>query len=401
MNRIQALSALRHPDYRHLTVSSILWFAIRWIETIVLSWMVLEMTNSPFLVGLVGAMRFAGLFVTPFAGMIADRINRRDLLLYSQVLNILLGAAFLFLLLAEMLEVWHIIVLTLLRGINFALDFPVRHALVVDLVAPEEQLNAVALSRAATDITSAVGPITGGILIVLLGYTGVFWLNLVLSIISLVLVFYMSDLPGARARTEDTIWTSFKEGFRLCRRDNVIMGVLGLAGIANLFGFPLVQALLPVFAKQVMGVGPAELGLLAGAAGIGAFMGSLFLAWKGSRTEGGSLLWGSFLLWFVMIIVFAMVPHFSLSLLLLMVIGSAQSVAMITTTAVLLHRADPEMRGRVMGLRGLAMIPLFGGNLVGGALSEWSGVPMTLVIFGVAGILSTVAIGLRIPALRR
>ena len=180
-----------------------------------------------------------------------------------------------------------------------------------------------------------------------------------------------------------------------------MMGVLGLATIANMFGFPLIHALLPVFAKQVLSVGPAQLGLLAGSIGVGAFIGSLSLAWKVSPIEGNGLLWVSFLFWFMITILFAMVPHFYLSLLLLMAIGAGQAVAMITTTAFLLHRATPEMRGCVMGFRGLAIIPLFGGNLIGGALTGCLGAPAALVIFGFAGLLCTVAIGLYQPVLRR
>ena len=398
---IQALNVLRYRDYRYLTISSFLWFAIRWIETIVISWMVLEMTNSPFWVGLVGAVRFAGWLLTPLAGIVADRISRRNLLLYSQALGILLGVFLLVLLLAEMLEVWQILILTLFRGINFALDFPVRNALLVDLVAPKEKLNAVSVNRAATDVTAALGPVAGGILMVLLGYAGAYWLILVLGILNLVLLFFMDDSPVPGAKGEETLWSSLKEGFQLCRRDNAIVGVLGLACVANMFGFPLIHALLPVFAKQVLNVGPAELGLLAGAMGTGAFVGSLCLAWKGSRVEGNRLIWVSFLFWFVTIILFAMIPYFGFSLLLLMAIGSGQAVAMVTTTTFLLHRAAPEMRGRIMGIRGLAIIPLFLGNLAGGALTGWLGAPTALVLFGAAGILSTVAICLRLPSLHR
>jgi MFS family permease len=399
MIRIQAFNALRYRDYRYLTVSSFLWFAVRWMETIVVAWMVLEMTNSPFWVGLVGAMRFAGVVLTPLAGMAADRISRRNLLVYSQALGILLAASMLVLLLAGMLEVWHIIVLTLLRGINFAFDFPVRYALVVDLVSPKEQLNAVSLNRASSDVTAALGPVAGGALIVLLGYAGAFWLMLALSVTNLVFVLFMDDSPTPETKGEETLWSSLKEGFRLCRRDNAIMGVLGLACAANLFGFPLIHALLPVFAKQVLGVGPAELGLLGGAIGTGAFVGSLLLAWKGSRTEGNIFIWASFLFWFVTLILFAMIPYYGFSLLLLVAIGGGQAVAMVTTTAYLLHRATPEMRGRIMGIRGLAIIPLFLGNLAGGALTGWLGAPTALVIFGVAGILSTVVLCLRLPSL--
>src|SRR4030042_749807 len=401
MIRIQALNVLRYRDYRYLTISSFLWFAIRWIETIVIGWMVLEMTNSPFWVGLVGAVRFAGWALTPLAGIVADRINRRNLLLYSQALGVLLLAFLLVLLLAEMLEVWQIIVLTLFRGINFALDFPVRNALLVDLVAPNEQLNAVSLNRAATDVTAALGPVTGGALMVLLGYAGAFWLMLALSITNLVLLLFMDDSPAPGAKGGETLWSSLKEGFQVCRSDNAIMGVLGLACVANMFGFPLIHALLPVFAKQVLSVGPAELGLLAGAMGTGAFVGSLLLAWKGSRAEGNSFIWASFLFWFVTIILFAMIPYFGFSLLLLMPIGSGKAVAMVPTAAYLLHRAPPEMRGRVMGIRGLAILPLFLGNLAGGALTGWLGAPPPLVISGAAGILSTVAICLRLPSLYR
>lgn len=400
MIRIQALNVLRYRDYRYLTISSFLWFAIRWIEAIVIAWMVLEMTHSPFWVGLVGAVRFAGWILTPLAGIVADRISRRNLLLYSQALGILLVAFLLVLLLAEMLEVWQIIVLTLFRGINFALDFPVRNAMMVDLVAPKEQLNAVSLNRATTDVTAALGPVTGGALMVLLGYAGAFWLILALSITNLALLLFMDDSPAPEAKGGETLWSSFKEGFQLCRRDKAIMGVLKLACVANMFGFPLIHALLPVFAKQVLNVGPAELGLLAGAMGTGAFVASLLLAWKGSRAEGNSFIWSSFLFWFVTIILFAMIPYFGFSLLLLMAIGSGQAVAMVTTTTYLLHRAAPEMRGRIMGIRGLAIIPLFLGNLAGGALTGWLGAPTALVIFGAAGILSTVAICLSLPSLR-
>src|SRR5512139_1296949 len=133
MIRIRALSVLRYRDYRYLTLSSFLWFAVRWMETIVVAWLVLEMTQSPFWVGLVGAMRFAGVVLTPLTGMLADRFSRRNLLVYSQALGFFLVAFVLVLLLAGLIEVWHIIVFTLLRGINFAFDFPVRYALVVDL----------------------------------------------------------------------------------------------------------------------------------------------------------------------------------------------------------------------------------------------------------------------------
>jgi MFS family permease len=159
------------------------------------------------------------------AGIVADRISRRNMLLYSQAIGILLAAALLALLLAERLEIWHIIVLTLLRGINIALDFPVRNALVVDLVAPKEQFNAVSLNRAASDVTSAFGPVTAGLFIVLLSYAGAFWFILILSIMNLVLLFFMGDSPAPGDRGRDTIWSSFKEGLQVCRRDSAMMGV--------------------------------------------------------------------------------------------------------------------------------------------------------------------------------
>ena len=267
-------------------------------------------------------------------------------------------AFLLVLLLAEMLEVWQIIVLTLFRGINFALDFPVRYALVVDFVAPKEQLNAVSLNRATTDVTAALGPVTGGALMVLLGYAGAFWLMLALSITNLVMLLFMDDSPAPGAKGEETLWSSLKEGFQLCRSDNAIMGVLGLACVANMFGFPLIHALLPVFAKQVLSVGPAELGLLAGAMGTGAFVGSLLLAWKGSRVEGNSFIWASFLFWFVTIILFAVIPYFGFSL---PVDGYGQRTGggHGYDDDLPVAPGSPGNAGPYRGHQGLAIIPLF------------------------------------------
>ncbi len=401
MDRIQALGALRYEDYRYITVSSFLWYAIRWIETIVLSWLVLERTNSPFQVGLVGGLRFAGVLFTPLAGLIADRISRRNVLLYSQALCVLLIGTLLGLFLSDSLEVWHVMVITFARSVNYAMDYPVRTALVVDLVAPEEQLNALSLNRAATDMTAAFGPIAGGILIVVMGYDGAFWLIIILSIISLFVLLLMRNSPVPGIKAGEKMWKSFRQGIELCRRDSAIMGVLGLALLANMFGFPLVQSLLPVFAKQVLHVGPVQLGLLAGALGAGAFVGSLWMAWEGSRFKRRTLLWGSFLLWFIVIAVFGLIPSMWICMFLLLLVGIGQAVAMITTTAFLLSQVAPEMRGRMMGIRGLAIIPLFFGSPIGGALTGWLGAPAALVIFGVTGTLLVFVIWLRVPSLRR
>ncbi|MEK7849110.1 MAG: MFS transporter, partial [Chloroflexota bacterium] len=171
---LRSLTVLRHRDFRLLTLSTFLLFAARWMEVVVLGWMVLELTDSPFMVGVAGAFRFIGWSFGPLGGAISDRLERRRLLIVAQGVNTLTALSLLALLATDRLQVWQLFAAILIAGTTYAVDYPARNALVGDVVGDGELLNAMALNRAAQNLTAVVGPLLGGSLLLVVGYAGAY-----------------------------------------------------------------------------------------------------------------------------------------------------------------------------------------------------------------------------------
>ncbi len=158
---LNSLRVLKYREFRLLALSSFFLFAARWMEVVVLGWLVLELTDSPFQVGLVAAFRFIGWGLGPLGGAISDRFKRRSLLLAAQSINTITVLGLLILLTTGWLQVWHIFAAVLVAGITYAFDYPSRFALIGDVVGSADMLNAVALNRAAQNITAVIGPVLG------------------------------------------------------------------------------------------------------------------------------------------------------------------------------------------------------------------------------------------------
>ncbi len=398
---LHSLRVLKYRQFRLLVLSSFFLFAARWMEVVVLGWLVLELTDSPFLVGVASAFRFIGWSLGPLGGALSDRIERRRLLLVAQSINTITALGLLTLLATGWLQVWHIFAAVLVAGTTYAFDYPARFAMIGDVVESGDMLNAVAVNRAAQNITAVVGPVLGGSLLLLVGFSGAYGLVAALYVANVVAVLSLSRTPVARSEERESVWQGLRQGLGYSLREPNIRAVLMLAALANLLGFPLSHALMPVFARDVLDVGAGGLGLLIGAIAAGALMANLGLASLRHPRRRGRLLALGFILWPVMLVGFALSSWYPLSLGLLFAGGIFQDVAMVSSATVLLTSVSGEMRGRVMGLRGLAVTTLPAGSLVAGALTERFGAPMTMMLFGVAGVVLMGGVLLTAPRLRR
>ena len=398
---LYSLRVLKHRDFRLLTLSTFLLYAARWTEVVVLGWLVLELTNSPFLVGLAASFRFVGWGLGPLGGAISDRMERRRLLLAAQTVNSATALGLLVLMVSGWLQVWQLFVAILVLGCTYAFDYPSRNALVGDIVGSQDLLNGMALNRAAQNLTAVIGPVLGGSFMLLVGYSGAYGLVAGMYLANLVVLLALCRAGTTYAREVEPIWQGLRKGFAYFLREPRIRAVLMLAALANLLAFPLTHALMPMFARDVLAVGAVGLGFLTAAVAAGALVGNLGLAsLRHSRRQGWLLIIG-YIMWPVMLVTFSFSQWYPLSLGILFIGGIFQDVAMVSTATLLMTSVSDEMRGRVMGMRGLAVTTLLVGNLVSGALTERYGAPFTLTVFGGLAILLMGSVLFSTPGIRR
>src|SRR5687768_4065958 len=185
-------AALRYRGFRLLWMATLLSSTARWADMVVVGWLTLELTDSPLMVGIVAGSKMAGYLAAPFMGVIADRMDRRLLLIIAAVVNLGVSALMLLLFVSNALALWHIIALALVSSVTWALDNPTRQAFVPDLVDREHLTNAIALNAVATEITVVVGPALGGILIPALGMGGAYGVIAVVYLLDVVVLFMLS-----------------------------------------------------------------------------------------------------------------------------------------------------------------------------------------------------------------
>src|SRR5688572_16009124 len=185
LGRMHQFAALRHRGFRLLWIATLLSSTARWADMVVVGWLTLELTDSPLMVGIVAGSKMAGYLAAPFLGVVADRMDRRLLLIIAAVVNVAVSAIMLLLFISGGLVLWHVIALALVSSLTWALDNPTRNAFVPDLVETENLTNAIALNAVAIEITVVIGPALGGLLIPLLGMGGAY---------ALIAVIFLADV---------------------------------------------------------------------------------------------------------------------------------------------------------------------------------------------------------------
>lgn len=395
------LAALRYRDFRYFWVATALESAGKWMEAVVLGWLALEMTGSPLMVGVAAAFRWLGYALGPVFGMMADRYDRRKLLIAVAVAGVAYSFALAYLTATGMVRYWQILVIGFMAGMGHAFDIPLRFAVAGDLVDRRDLTNAVALSTVAIDVTATLGPAVAGPLINVIDIAGVCWVMAFNYVLNVLALYMLRPGPKVERKAERSTWSDLAQGARYIRGNRPVVALLLMAVVFNLVQFPLRYALLPVFADSVLAVGASGYGILLAVAGAGGLVGAGIVASLGNFTHKARLCIIASVGVGVFTGAFSLSSWYWLSLALIGGVGLTEGIAMTTMPALLLALTPVEMRGRVMGVRSLAILPLSLGNVVSGALAGWYGAPVAGVVNASLQVLLIAGIAIAVPSLRR
>ena len=395
------LSILRERNFGLVWSSITLAGMASQMETVIVVWYVLNLTDSPFLVGLTASARMGFNFLALFAGATADRVPRKALLVVVEALLASLAVLMLTLIATGLIQVWHIFIITLAAGLVRIFQQPTAQSLAVDSVSQDRIPNAVALTNAGMNIALVAGPLLGGVLFELFGPDGAYVLVAVLYSLSGLAALLMGATRVGAVPKRESVLSAVVEGLRYVKGQQLLWAALLVAVIINITGFAFHTTLMPIFARDVLGRDSVGLGLLISSFGIGALVGSMIWASVSNLRHSGLFCILAVIGWHGTMIVFATSTNFYLSVGILVVTGIMFSSTLVLLLTVLMKTAQPEFRGRIIGLRTLAIYAHAFGSLAAGAMAGVAGAPMTAAISGVLGIIMVIVLAIFAPKLRR
>jgi MFS family permease len=393
--------ALSHRNYRRFWVGAFLSNIGTWMQAVAQGWLVLQLTDSSFWLGLDGFMATApGFFLTLAGGVFADLVDRRRLLLYTQVVAGIAAFGLAILVGMSVVNVWMILGFSFVTGCCMALAGPSYQAMTYDLVGRADLANAIALNSSQFQLSRVVGPVFAALGFKFFGLAGCFYANglsFIAVIISLNMVhFDETEKSVAIHSVKDrrALWRDLINGFRYVRKRPRVFSLLSISAVNSFFGTPYLT-LVPIFARDIFHLGETGLAWMMGMAGSGAFFGAFLLVYLGDfKKKGWSVLGGS-LAFGVCLIGFGLTTHIVVSMLFLFGIGFSIVTSIAVTNTLLQQLVTDKMRGRVMSMFILSFVgsmPI--GNLLAGVVSHRFGAPATLAAGGVAIVIyvTTVAI---------
>jgi MFS family permease len=399
--RLQTFSSLRHLDFRYLCSGTFMMSAGQWIQQVTLGWLVYDLTGNSMLLGALNGLRALPFLVTgPMAGVAADRMDRKKLLLRTQWILIVTALAMGVLVASGWLQVWHIFVFTLVTGVAWTFTEPVRQSMIPSIVPKKDLANAIALNSGGFNLMKVMGPALGGAMIALFGAGGNFFVQAIAYVGVLVMIYLMHVPPTPDEARRSSALANLKEGFSYVWSTPAVLALMILAYVPRIFAVPY-QTLMPVFQKDVLKVGPEGLGMLMAAPGVGALLAVLILASVVNRLKRqGLFLVGSIVVLGLFLIVFSQIKSFPLALVSLVAAGLFQMFFLASTNTLLQLIVPDELRGRVMSLYMLDRGFMPAGALFAGVTAHFIGAPSTVAIMGTIVVVLALMVAWRVPALR-
>ncbi len=393
--------SLRHRDYRLLFIGTLFASSGLWLQQVTINYLAFALSGSSLVVGLANGARSVPLLAAPIGGVMADRYDKKRLMLSTQVAQMVLTFLFAIVIISGYLQVWHIFVFSLLSGVAWALNMPVRQSVMPTTVPREDLMNAMALNSAGFNITRILGPALAGLMIARVGAGENFLVQSIGYLIVAYLVIQLA-LPGARNETRLTgsALQNLKEGAVYVWRNGTLRVQMMLALVPVVIALPYI-AILPQFNVEVLDGSPSTFGLLMAAPGIGAVVATLVVASMKDDVRYGMLLLGSLFALGLSLIALSFASHLFVVLSMLVLVGGTQMVYMTASQTVVQLSIPDEYRGRVMGIYMLnqGMLPL--GSVFAGTLADFYSASAALVIMGGLVALMSVIFYFRAGSLRQ
>ena len=405
---LRTFIALRHRNFRLFWFGQLISLTGTWMQSIGQAWLVLQLTHSAWLLGVVGALQFLPvMLLSLFGGVLADRLPKRKVLLFTQSFAMLQATVLWILVVSGHIQIWEVLVLASLLGLTNSFDMPTRQAFVVEMVGREDLPNAIALNSSVFNMARVVGPGLGGLIIAFLGIAPLFLLNAISFVPVIVgLALIRSNELHALAKRSTTsaetskqsTFQSLREGLTYVVHTPSVLLIIAVIGIISLFGINF-NVILPLFATDVLHSGALGFGFLSAAFGLGALCSALWLAW-GNRKPSVQYLLIAALVFSVFEVFFALSHLYVLSLILIAAVGFAM-IAFSANSNTALQTVTPDhLRGRVLSVYMVVFagsVPL--GNLFTGGLAHLYGAPIALLVGASLSLVAAiVAWILRAPA---
>ncbi len=399
-NQLQPFASLTIPSYRWYWIGAIIGPGAIFMQAVARGWLIYEMTDSAFLLGLItSCLGIPFIFIVPFSGVIADRVDKRNMILFAESIIMISSLALTVLVYLHMVQVWHLIVTTLGLGIGMALSMPSRQAIISELLDKDYLLNGIALYSMGSNSMRILGPVLAGLMAGFFGLELVFLVSSLLFVLVLISIFLIGP-RGASSRIKKTNqMEDLLEGLKYLKHHPAILVLILCAYVIALLGSNYVT-LLPVFVADIFKLGPSGLGFLTGAAAVGAMASAIAVAWMGNLKRKGWVLLISCLAYGLALIAFAATSFYILALVILIIVGAAQAVCLMMNQTILQTNVDQSVLGRVLsvylissGLQNIAGIP-FGG------IAQGIGAPSTIIICGITLALFAVVLMFLAPKIR-
>ena len=390
--RPNPFAALRKRDFRYVWSSEMLHLWATEMENLVLAWFILSETGSPLQVGLIGATRFGGTLLAPLFGAVVDRFDRRKVQIIARSLSALLAAVLMTLVLTDLFVTWHAFVIVGLSSMGRMLGIVVNQALSADTV-PESQINnAMGLNRATTDLARITGSLMGGALMSALGL-GPAYVGVVALYLAATLAATLVSKKDASSESDASggYYNQISEGVRYVKGHSILAGLLFFAFLIEFTVFPLVNELMTVMGDELFGTDENGVGVMRATASRGALLGALFTGAFPGIANPTRLLIVMVVAWHLLTVPLAFTNSFGVTLPLLFAWGIFAGASFVALMVGLLRAAPVQLRGRVMGLRALAIYGLPLGLLMGGWLAEEYGVRTMIRVHGLLGLGLTLA----------
>lgn len=395
------LRAFRHRNYRIFFSGQMISLCGTWMQSVAQSWLVYRLTGSAMLLGVVGFTSQIPIFLfSPVGGAAADRYYRRRVLVLTQTASMFLAFALAALTLAGCVQVWHILILSFLLGLVNAFDIPTRQAFVVEMVGKKDILNAIALNSSMFNSARIIGPAIAGALVESIGEGWCFFLNGASYFAVILGLLYIQVPERERLQSVDSTYSHILEGFRYAWRTKTVRALLLMLSLLSVLGMPY-AVLMPIFADRVLHGGPQALGLLMGAAGIGALAGALTLAAR--RGAQGLERWIAFSSagFGACLVLFSWSKTFWLSAAILVPTGYFMIGQMASSNTLIQTIVPDSLRGRMMSLYSMMFIGMAPfGSLLAGALAHRLGAPDAVAIGGFFCMVGAAAFGIHLRTVR-